>query len=790
MDTYTVATRMVLEDRGMVRGLQNIAKLAKEAEAALKGARTGVNELFSTALIARVNQFSEGLSRAQTGLRSLGRDSGLDRLNQQLREANELSERLARTTARVRGGGGGAIGHRGGGILNHGFLQTAYDVDMIGSFIASAFKPAMQLGHQRALAMIMGENPQQTRAMEAAAFRTARSTPQIDAAEMFKIERELLPVVAAGTPKGEDPLGRMIEHLGDAAKTNALLENYLGDEKSGGSGHRMLQYYNALRSGELLGLGQDPKRLKEWTDMATQAVIASGGRLDMNQIRQFVSTAGSAAIAMDPQFILRNLSELMVEQGGAKVGTMAATFMQSGAGRMTQMAAAENIALCLLDPSKIKFPAHSGGRPVLGDDAWKDESMRFNQQGQWAIHDLAPAIMQKLGVNLGGMTDEEIANRVSAANLSQLEKVGITKELAHLFSDRNAQKFAEQLMLHSTAMTRFAGRMDHVNANAAADIDPMMAWGGLVGAFKTLREAALDAPLNQLIGPMHAASDLMTTIAAAFKDHPVLAGNAMGLGGVGAVGIAGYSAFSFLRAGPALTGAAASLEGAAAALTRSAAVQAGEGGLWKDAGFGWMGKLGLAGLVTAVTIELAKQADDEMRSHIDDAGLRASDLHDKAALINPDGPLGLSPDWLDMSSADTRPGLDGRMVNGKLVPGLIQQSIDNPVWTLGGQYTNGSGLMPGFGPSAFGDTGGDAGSALGTATAEAISTIVNEVKGAVANLVGNVTLSGDVHLNVGSFMDALGHLVAQGVAHAASSGTTGIGTGPDYSGGALLPGPM
>lgn len=783
-DTYTVATRMILEDRGMTAGLRNIAKLLKETEAALKGVRGGMN-----ALTKRVDAFGMAMERAQTQVRYFGQatsaTSGAERLVNQLRAANEQASTLARNLSRVHGAGGSAGGRgREHGIFTRGFIDTMYQGEMVAGFVESIFKPAMQLGHQRALAMVMGENPEQTQTMESAAFRTARAVPQLSAPELFKIERELLPVVAAGTPKGEDPLRRMVDHLEDAAQTNALLENYLGDEKSGGSGNRMSQYYNALRSGELLGLGQDPKKLKEWTDMATQAVIASGGRLDMAQIRQFVSTAGSAAIAMDPRFILRNLSELMVEQGGSKVGTMAATFMQSGAGRMTQMSAKENEALGLLDASKVTFGR--GGHPILGDDAWKDETMRFSNPGQWAIHDLAPAIMKKLGVDMSGMTDEQIANRVSAANLSELEKVGITKELAHLFSDRNAQKFAEQLMLHSTAMERFSGRMDRANPGAAGAGDPVMAWAGVTGAWETLRSAALAGPLDQLIGPMHAAAAVMTTIADTFRDHPVLSGDAL-MGGGGALALGtGYSAISLVRAGPALTGAAASLEGAAAALSRSAIAQAGEGALGGAASFGWLGKLGLAGLVTAVTVELAHQADEEMRSHTDPAGQFATDLHDKAANMLPDGPVGLSPDWLDMASSDNRPGLDGYMKNGKLIAGTDPHESG---WTLGGRYTD---TMPGFGPTAMGDLGGDAGSALVGPVADAISTIVSEVKGAVANLAGQVTLTGDVHLDAGSFGSMIGALIARGVANATggAGAASSTGIGRDFSGGVTMPSPF
>jgi hypothetical protein len=800
VDTYTVATRMILEDRGMVAGLRNIARLAKETEQALKGMRDGTRNLFSAALVARVNSFADGMRRAQSELRYFGQatsaSSGVERLTNQLRQANEQASRLARTLSHTRGptGGNGGVGGGGhgrhGGILNHGFMQSMYDADMIAGFVASAFKPAMELGHQRALAMVMGENPAQTQAMESAAFRTARAVPQISAGSLFKIERELLPVVAAGTPNGEDPLNRMIEHLGDAAKTNALLENYLGDEKSGGGGKRMSQYYNALRSGELLGLGQDPKKLKAWTDMATQAVIASGGRLDMNQVRQFVTTAGSAAIAMSPEFILRNLSELMVEQGGSKVGTMAATFMQSGAGRMTQMASRENIALGLLDPSKISFPAHSGGRPVLGDNAWTDEYDRFNNPGKWAIHDMAPAIMKKLGVNMSGMSDEQIANRMSAANLSELEKVGITKELAHLFSDRNAQKFAEQLMLHSTAMTRFAGRMDRANPNfrMQSDTDPTMAWAGVKGAWETLRASALAGPLTQLLPIINAVSDTMTTIAAIFKDHPVLAADAMKAGGgalaLGGVG-AGYSMVSFLRAGPALMGAAASLESAAVSLKVGAAGGAAGGlggGAAAGAGAGAAARWGLRG-VLARAMPWTAAADVLFGGWIGGGTIQPEE--DQEAFSKYFAKNSMSADaW----AAASKQGMSGRTLGGRDIGiGAPSWTGDaSPGWTIGGRSFQ---SMDDSMSNQLADPDANtAGASIGTAAADVITQAVANFAAAVANLNGDVTLSGPVNLDG----VALGNYIAKGLAHATggAGGASSVPTTPGFAGGLTLPGPI
>jgi hypothetical protein len=88
--------------------------------------------------------------------------------------------------------------------------------------------------------------------------------------------------------------------------------------------------------------------------------------------------------------------------------------------------------------------------------------------------------------------------------------------------------------------------------------------------------------------------------------------------------------------------------------------------------------------------------------------------------------------------------------------------------------------------------GGSGMAAIGSSVADAISTIVSSVTGAVASMTGQVTLTGDVHVDMGGMKEMIGHLVAEGIAHATGGAGAAPSTGarPDWSGGVMLPGPI
>jgi hypothetical protein len=779
MDSYSVSTSLTLDDK-LIAGLKRVAaelrtanedfdKLKSAARAGFSVRPAGVDKL--RAELAGATGAAGKLRTALTGVKlNSAAASGAANLASSLGTAQARAATLARTlnTLRMPGAGGsippsgrGPWGPRGGapggpgghgaspwghGIFDRGFLNTAYEAGMIGHVVGQFFKPSVEFGTQRAMAETMGETAEQRRRMEAAAYAVAAQVPNKSAAEMMKIQRELLPIAAAGAPSSDAALDKMIEHLPEAARMDTLLANYLG-EKGGfeSRGHRMSQFYNALRAGELMGLTGDP--LKGFVDEAPKAMVAGGGRLNMEQIRQFVATAGSAAIGMDPNFILKYLPELMIEQGGSKVGTMAATFMQSGASRMTRRALEENIRLGLIDPSKVEIGR--GGRIKRFDEgAFAGEAERFRNPAKWALETLAPAL-QKQGIDPFSRGNPRLA-----------------RELAMLFSDRNAQKFMEQLLLHRQAMQRFAertekARLDYERQRAT---NPSIALEGMGGSWSTLRTALGDSSMMAAIPIINGMSDAMSGLANSIAGHPELAhaatGATLGLGGVTAALVAlGAAARGVIWAG----GGLASIGRGAAAVAAAAGIGAGTAG----------GTAVLAGAAAATGAAIGVAKETTKRA-------ARGDFTSYNAIDPPIDPFGLATAAGAAGAADRprRPGRSRTALSTAANAGFAPPGTEFPIPPV----TSGAGEG---GPLPAGSAGGAAAGHLG-GIAASISAAVGALEAAAGrpvNLTGQVTLNGDVHVSMGELGAAIGHMIARGLAHAASGGMTSGGARPDFSGG-------
>jgi hypothetical protein len=706
--------------------------------------------------------------------------SGASTLASNLSAAQTRASALSRTlnTLRMAGAGGGRGGGPGGGghgpggggpwghgIFNRGFVHTMYDAGLIGHLAGQFFKPSIEFGTQRAMAETMGENAEQRRRMEEAAYAVAAKVPNKSAAELMKIQRELLPIAAAGAPDADGALAKMIEHLPEAARMDTLLANYLG-EKPGFSerGHRMSQFYNALRAGELMGLTGDP--LRGFVDEASKAMVAGGGRLNMEQIRQFVATAGSAAIGMDPNFILKYLPELMIEQGGSKVGTMASTFMQSGAGRMTKRALEENMRLGLIDPSKLEF--EKGRLKRIGEGAWQNESDRYHNPAKWALETLAPAL-QKQGIDPFSRGNPRLV-----------------RELAMLFSDRNAQKFMEQLLLHKNAMQRFAERTDRARLDyeRQRSTNPSIALEGLAGSWSTLRAALGDNSMMTAIPIINGMASAMGGLAKSIAGHPEMAHAATGatlyLGGAAASLVAlGAAARGVIWAGGGLMsiarGAAAV---AAAAAPAGAALAALAARLGPISAF-------LATMSPSTTNKGEKEAIDKARGS-----------------LFPNLPAGIGVDKLSPEQAKqllgTAYGLSDEMrtkLQERSNLGFMPPGTDFPI--PGAALGKQSSLWDRFSPissahaaempSLAGPGGGGDMAAAGAQFGQAaVAQINGAIQAMAVTLNGQVNLAGDVHLTAPGLFEAVGRMLAQGIAHAMGGALTSGPAREHLSGGPAL----
>jgi hypothetical protein len=795
MDSYSVSTSLTLDDK-LIAGLKQVAaqlrtankdfdKLKSAARAGFSVRPAGVDKL--RAELATATGAAGKLRSALTGVKlSSAAASGASALAHNLSTAQNRASALARTLARLRmpaggasgtvppsgpwgprgggrgpGGGGHSASPWGHGVLDRGFMHSVFDVMMIGQAAGFLFKPAMEFGHQRFLATQMGESPEDRERMQRAAYETARKVPNQSVGELMKLQRELLPIAAMGMKPGESAVRKMIEHLPEAAEIDTLLSNYLG-EKAGTRSHRMSEYYSLLRAGETLGLSGD--QLHDFVRGGTSSIIAGGGKITAESLRQVVAKGGLAAIGMDPNTILQQSPELILEQGGPAVGTMFATMAKSAAGRTPLASAKEFERLGLINPGALSFKDH---KARIAEGGWQDETKRFTNQGLWMIENLAPALLRNMGVNTAGMTQEQISQRISTGpgGLTLSERGKLMREMSILFSDRNAAKGAEQFMLQARQIERFFARYQQARLGTIAEgraNDPDLAMEGLKGSFETLRTALLDPQLSHSLGIMNLAADAMTSLSNAASRDPLsraITKASMDVGGLTAAVLAlGIAARGVVFAG----GGLASIGRGAAAVAAAAGIGAGTAG----------GAAALAGAAAATGAAIGVAKETTRRAKL-------GDFTSYNAIDPPIDPFGLAT-AAGAVDRPRRPGRSRAALSTAANAGFAPPGTEFPIPPATGSAKE-------YGPPAPGGAGDAAGHLGGIAASiNAAVGALQAAAGRPVNLSGQVTLSGDVHVSMGELGAAIGHMIARGLAHAASGGMTSGGARPDFSGGPAL----
>jgi hypothetical protein len=801
LDAYSVSTTLALNDQ-LIAGLRRVAQQLRLVDTDFNRLQQRVNRfrlpagligelgalrtgLGATAMGARQAQSALGAMRvnpaAAAGAQSLGRSLG-----SAATQATRLSRALtAIPNAGGRGPGGRppgppvlppgmgpwgprqppALGRGGGshggawgsGIFNRGALHTAYDAMLIGHAVSSFLHPSIEFGHERYLAEVIGENAAQRERMQQAAFGTARAVPNKSAVELMRLQRELLPIALGGLQPGQGPdeaLAKVIEHLPEAARMDTLLASYLG-EKAGDHKQRASQFYQALRAGEILGLRGEA--LSGFVDQAAKAMVIGGGRLNMEQFRQFAAISGAAGVVMDPQLLLRYMPELMTEIGGARLGTMTATFMQSGAGRMTRRALEANISAGLIDPSKVELERGRIKRlqPGAFDTRFGPDSefLRFHNPARYALEVLGPALR---------------AQGIDPNSTDPHQRVAMIRQLAYLFSDRKAQQFMEMLLLHSRQMENFSKRVDKVRLDydQARRVDPKLALEALGGAWTTLRAAIGD---TGLITPgAGLVTDMMTGLAGLIRAHPQAAGvTEMGIaGGLGLLGVgAAIRGVQFGLSGLAAIPGLATLGGALARI-------AGGLGLLATIGTTLFARLGEAPSQTAEWLRSFSSSGTPLRElterfiaqamerPVSVGGRLSSQLFARRPeAFDPAAGIEIG----DVDLLRRVEGIRSRLFSAAVVPATL------PTPRYMAEPANGM----------------IAGGALWRAAA---GVETRETVGSVS-LTGQTVLTGELHIDGAGFEGVIGRFVARGLANATGTGLTTGGAHPNWQGGITLPPP-
>ncbi|MCJ2077912.1 hypothetical protein MKK68_20075 [Methylobacterium sp. E-016] len=408
-----------------------------------------------------------------------------------------------------------------------------------------------------------------------AAYNSARTVPDINVTEQFKLFRELS--AATQDNSGSAAL------LPEVAKARSVISAATGRENE----EDMRRLFKFI---ELRGKAIDPKQHKiipkmfvEELDAATKALVVGQGLLTTNDLQQFVRQAGPMAKGMSSDDLYMSALAAMEDMGGARTGTsLSAVGRQFVGGTMTS-----KVAGVLKD-----FGLLTG------------QGQEVSDAGKITITEPAKAIKGYDTLTKGtfkDFIDKEVRPALEAKGITSRDDQN--KQVYRIFGTDTARRMGS-LYLSSPEQVDALGHR-YKQAMGINAYDNLLGGGkdfetaskGVSEAFTTLKTALGDA---QGIAPMlNTIAHAIAGLADAVKDRPGV-GTAATLGVVGTGAAAmGYgtlktlTGFGLPAAATQLSTAAVALEAAAVKLGGGSAV-AGAAGAAGAAGGGKMGIVGKA----------------------------------------------------------------------------------------------------------------------------------------------------------------------------------------------------
>jgi hypothetical protein len=452
-------------------------------------------------------------------------------------------------------GHGGALGFAAQGAAAAVSAHAVYHVSK------SAVEQGSEYQHERVALMNAGRTKDLAR-MEEAAKQTALALPTTSYTEALKTINE--------TTSAFGSIDHAIENLGFMMKTAAVLKSAgAKDANAGEIGQNFAKFF------EMRGVAANREQFQREGNMMTQAMVATRNSFNPEKMLAFAQQAKGALRFYDEDFLTRVVPSLVTEQkNGDRAGTGANAFFNTAMGKARDKKQTKAwLDLGLLDPKMVSDKKDSWTAGAI-----KNTRLLMQNPLRW---------MEEVG--LPAMTKKGI-------NVQDKEALGI--ELSTLFRNSMAQMFANEIAQPSdrVRLHKDAGiysESDHPDKMYTRNLgeDPSGAIDALNESLKNIGAAVTTPGMKAAAGVISGIAGSLQQLAAAAKDHPMLAMTAGGAAAAGGMAGAGYLTYQFAT-GFGLKTAAAELSGAAAALTGAAEKQAlagGAGGLGGGVGAG--GKL-------------------------------------------------------------------------------------------------------------------------------------------------------------------------------------------------------
>jgi hypothetical protein len=221
--------------------------------------------------------------------------------------------------------------------------------------------------HQLELMKTAGMQAAEVQASIAAANNVSSTVLSMTPTENLKTIRELRMALASADVRPNqkaDPATATTEavaHLEVFQKISGILSSVLS--KDGKTFDGATQGYELAKSAEILGLSQDPKKFDQVLEGWTQAIIASGGKLQGTDFFGTVKYLRGAGQGMDIDFLTKTLPSLMQElktgrgsgAGGGAGNPLASMFAEVVGGQISNKAVDALRSIHMLEDGKVHY---------------------------------------------------------------------------------------------------------------------------------------------------------------------------------------------------------------------------------------------------------------------------------------------------------------------------------------------------------------------------------------------------------------------------------------------------
>jgi hypothetical protein len=297
-----------------------------------------------------------------------------------------------------------------GGLVGGGLAMAGFWA------LSKALNPGFEYQHQIALMKAQGMNDSQISQSVQAVRNSSFSVPTSDYAESLATIREARMVFT-----GKDQTQEAIQFMPILEKINYALNSFTG-------GRAGDQSYDLAKALEIRGATKSTAMFQEQADLMAKAIIASGGKIGASDFQgtfKFGKTATSDWSDAFAYTILPTLIQEMKGKSGGGAGGPGAPLMSMYqaivGGTMSNKGAEEFLKLGLINTNDVIY-TKTGNVKGLRPGAIKGSSEFQSDPYQWTQNFLVPALI--------------------AAGYNTPDKM--KAEIAHLFSNRNAQFVATQ----------------------------------------------------------------------------------------------------------------------------------------------------------------------------------------------------------------------------------------------------------------------------------------------------------------------------------------------------------